>query len=198
MRGRKVGILLIAVLAVVFVAGCAKAPQAELESAKAALESARAAGADRYVPDVFKAAQDSLNAATTEIEAQNSKFAPTRNYKKALPLLDAASRLAAEAEAQVAGKKEEVKAEAQKLAGEAKAALDEAKRLVRRAPRGKEGRAAIEAIQGELNAVEASLAEVPAMIEKEDFANARDRAKAALAKTKSIIEELKQAIAKKS
>jgi hypothetical protein len=195
---KNASVLVIAILAIVFVVGCAKAPQAEVDAAKAALASAKAVEADRYVADVYKSAQDSLNAATAEIETQNSKFALTRNYKKAASLLASASTLAADAEAQTAAKKEEVKAEAETLVNNTKAALEEAKKLVKKAPRGKEGRAALEAIQGELKVVETSVAELPAVIEKGDYLTARDKAKAALDKTKSIIDELNQAIAKKA
>lgn len=198
MTVKNVSVLAIAILAIVLVAGCAKAPQAEVDAAKAALASAKAVEADRYVADIYKAAQDSLNTATAEIKTQNSKFALTRNYKKASALLASATKLAGEAQAQTAARKEEVKAEAATLLNDAKAALVDAKKLVRKAPRGKEGRAALEAIQGELKMIEASLDEVPGVIEKGDFKTAHDKAKAALDKTKSIIDELKQAIAKKA
>ncbi len=198
MKIKHVSILVISVLAVVLVAGCAKAPQAEVDAAKAALASAKAVEADRYVADVYKSAQDSLNAGTAEITAQNSKFGLARNYKKASALLASATKLAGEAEAQAAARKEEVKAEAATLLNDAKAALVDANKLVRKAPRGKEGRAALEAIRGELKMIEASLDEVPGVIEKGDFKTAHDKAKAALDKTKSIIDELNQAIARKA
>src|SRR4030042_4119823 len=97
------------VLVMAFMVGCAKPPQADLDAAKAALEAAKAVGADRYVANIFNAAQDSLNAASTEIEAQNSKFALGRNYKKAQALLAAVTRLANEAKDKTEDGKEEVK-----------------------------------------------------------------------------------------
>ncbi|MBN1895095.1 DUF4398 domain-containing protein [bacterium] len=190
--------LVAVILVMAFMAGCAKPPQADLDAAKAALEAAKAVGADRYVADVFNAAQDSLNAANTEIEAQNSKFALGRNYKKAQALLAAATRLANEAKDKTAARKEEVKAEALKLIEDVKVALKDAGKLIKRAPRGKEGRAAIDAMQAELKAVETSVAEAPALIESGDYITAHDRLQAGLAKVNSIIDELKQAIAKKA
>ena len=176
--------------------GCAKPPQAELDAAQAALDAAKAVEADRYVAGVFNAAQDSLNAAKAEIEAQKGKFALTRSYKKAAALLAAASQLAAEAKDKVAAKKEEVKTEAGKLLTDVQTALADAKKLIKRAPRGKEGRAAVEAMQTDLKAVEASIAQVPAVIEKGDFLTARDTLNANLKKVNSIIDEIKQAMAK--
>jgi len=193
---RSIFVLVVIVALTALFIGCAKPPQAEVDAAKAALEAAKAVEADRYVASAFKAAKDSLNAATAEIEVQNGKFALTRNYKKAAALLTAAVQLANDAKDKTAAKKEEVKAEATQLVTDLQTALADAKKLIKKAPRGKEGRAALEAMQEELKVVEASGAEVPAIIEKGDFLTARDTLKADLQKVNSIIDEVKQAMTK--
>lgn len=185
------------ILMLVLVSGCAKAPQQELDAAKAALETARQAEADVYLADEFKAAQDSLNAAITEIETQNSKFALTRNYNKAKNLLLAATNLANDLNSRVAAKKEEVKAQAEQLKTELETALTDAKALLKKAPKGKEGKVVLEAIQSELTAVETSLADATNLLTTGKYMAAKDKLNAALQKVNQIKDELNQAIAKK-
>jgi len=185
------------VLMLALVTGCAKAPQQELDAAKAALETARQAEADVYLADEFKAAQDSLNAALTEIETQNSKFALTRNYNKAKNLLLAATNLANDLNAKVAAKKEEVKAQAEQLVVDLQTALTEAKALLKKAPKGKEGKEVLEAIQSEINAVETSMTDATNLLNTGKFMEAKDKLTAALQKVNQIKDELNQAIAKK-
>jgi ribose 1,5-bisphosphokinase PhnN len=188
---------LFVVLALVMVIGCAKAPQQEVDAAKAALDAAKAAEADRYLPAEFNAVQDSLNAALAEIEKQNSKFALTRNYNRAKALLASVVTLANQAKDQVGPKKEEVKAQATQLSTDLQAALDEAKKLLKKAPRGKEGREALEAMTNELTTVENSMADVTTLMNNGDFLSAKDKLAAGLEKVKSIIDELKAAIEKR-
>lgn len=185
------------VLLLILVSGCAKAPQQAVDDANAALAAAKQAEADRYLANEFKAAQDSLNAALAEIETQNSKFALTRNYDKASKLLEAATALANQITSQVDAKKEEVKTEAQQMFTDLQNGLMEAKALLKKAPKGKEGREVLDAIQGELTTVENSLLEVTDLMNKGDFMSAKDKLTAGLQKVNSVKEELNQAIAKK-
>jgi len=198
MRGKTFLSLVGFLLVLGLIAGCAKAPQEKVDEAKAAVEAARAAEADRYNADLFNAAQDSLNAAMAEIEAQNSKFALTRNYDRANALLESVISNARAAQEGVMAKKEEIKAEAQNLLTGAQAALDEVKKLMARAPRGKEGREVLEQMQTELSGVEAQLAEANNALNSGDVAGARDKAKAASDKLASLKQELEDAISKKA
>ncbi len=177
--------------------GCAKAPQQEIDAAKAAVDAAKAGEADRYAADQFNAAQDSLDAAMAEVDQQNAKFALTRNYDKASQLLKSATESANAAAAAVAANKEQVKTEATDLIAQAQTAVSDAQALMKRAPRGKEGRAALEAIAADLSAVETSVAEANAALTGGDFLTARDKSKAALDKANSLKDELQQAISTK-
>lgn len=197
MKMRAILSLMLVGLMMTLIVGCAKAPQEKIDAAKAAVDAAIAAGADKYVADKMQAAQDSLNAALAEIEGQNSKFALGRNYGNAARLLDAVKSLADEATGEVAARKEEVKNEANALWTTSQTALKEAQTLLKKAPRGKEGKAALEAIQQELTALETSLNEVPNLMAGEDFITARDKMSAAMEKINSIKEELQNAIDKK-
>ncbi len=191
-------LLTLAVVVVLsLVIGCAKAPQQEVDAAKAALEAAKTAEGDRYLPDEFNAAQDTLNAALAEIETQNSKFALTRNYGKAKQLLASALNLANKVGTDVAAKKEEVKAEVTQKVTDLSTAIEESKALWKKAPRGKEGREILEAMKSDIATVETSIPAVNALVEKGDFLAAKDKVNAALAKINSIKEELTNAIAKK-
>lgn len=185
-------------LALALVTGCAKPPQQAVDAAKAALDAAQQAEANRYLANEFKAAQDSLNAALAEIEAQNSKFALTRNYDKAAKLLESATTLANNITSQVDAKKAEVKAAAEQMVVDLQTGLTEAKALLKKAPKGKEGKEVLEAIKGELTTVENSLVEVTDLMTKGDFMGAKDKLMAGMQKVNSIKEELNQAIAKKA
>jgi hypothetical protein len=180
-----------------FVVSCAKAPQEAIDAANAALQAAKTVEADRYAAAEYNAAKDSLDAATAEVEKQNSKFALFRNYGDASRMLQSAVNAANAAAAAAATNKEQVKVEAEQLVSQAQAAVAEVKKLMARAPRGKEGRAALELIQSDVNAVETQLSEAGAAMTSGDFLTARDKSKAALDKLNSIKDELMQAIGKK-
>ncbi len=186
------------VLTLALLSGCAKAPQETIDAAKAALEAAKTAEADRYLADQFNAAQDSLNAAMTEIEAQNSKFALTRNYDRAKALLESAMAAANAAKDGVAAKKEEVMAEAQNLMTQAQAAVEETKKLMAKAPKGKEGKEVLEQMQAELSGVENSVAEASNAMGSGDYLGARDKLNAAMQKANALSQELSDAISKKT
>lgn len=176
---------------------CAKMPQETVDAAKAALEAARAAEANRYVADEFNALQDTLNAAMAEIEAQNSKFALTRNYDKAKAMLESVVANAQTVAANAATAKEETRLRVQESLAQLTTLMEETKGLMGKAPRGKEGRAALEAMQDELTVVEASINEINTLVSNGDFLGAENKVNAGIAKVQSINDELKAAIAKK-
>ncbi|MFO7613352.1 MAG: hypothetical protein R6W71_01795 [Bacteroidales bacterium] len=182
-------------LAILF-AGCAKLPEAEIANAKAAVEAAKAAEADRYVPAEYQALSDSLDAAMTEVENQKSKFAMFRSYKNVTAKLNDVVVLAEPVKESAMTRKEEVKAEAQQMLAEATTMVSEVNDLIAKAPKGKEGKEALEAIKNDLALVEATLAEVSTLIENGDFLTALDKVKAATEKGNSLKMELEEVIAK--
>lgn len=190
-------IVFVAIFALLLMS-CAKAPQEKVDAAKAAIEAARAVEAHRYLPDEFNAAEDALKEALAEIEVQNGKFAFTRNYDKAAQGLDAAKSLAEAVTAKVDARKEEVKGEANALLGNLTTALEDAKKLLKRAPRGKGEKEAVQMIENDLNAVERSLTDINNQFNRGDFLGAKEKAQAGLTRVNSLINELQTAIAKKS
>jgi hypothetical protein len=197
MKTKSLLIVLLIGLVALFFTGCAKVPQEKVDAAKMAVEEAKTAEANRYLPQEFNAAQDSLNAATAEIEKQNAKFALFRNYDKAAKELDAAKMIADEAKVKTAVRKEEVKKETEGLLSEITMALEETKKLLKKAPRGKGEKAAVQMIESDLTAVEAGLGDVNNLLTSGDFLNARDKAQASLSKVNSLKTEIQTAIDKK-
>jgi hypothetical protein len=184
-------------MAIIFTS-CAKLPEVEMTNAKAAVEAAKAAEADRYVPAEYRAVQDSLNVCMTEVENQKSKFVLFRSYKKVTVRLNNVITLANTVKENAGIRKEQVKAEAQQTLAEATTLVEEVKALILKAPKGKEGKEALEAIQSDLALVEASLAEVNTLLTSGDYLTALDKVKASKDKAASLKTELEEAIARKS
>lgn len=114
---------ILTVVAFVLVSGCQKAPQAELDAARAALMQADSVEADIYVSEVYVAALDSFNAAQSEIEVEDAKSAFARDYAHAGELLAFTQQTAQDAADQVATNKEAVRLEADSLISIAQGAL---------------------------------------------------------------------------
>ncbi len=181
-------------LTILLCASCAKAPQAEIDAANAAIEQAQTVGADVYVHDGFVALQDSLNGAMVSIDAQKSKF--IKNYSTAKTQLASVTELAGDLMQQVETRKGELRLEIQNTISEVKALVESNKQLILEAPRGKEGTTALVAIKGEVDAIEASITETNTLFETGDYMATLDKAKAAREKATAINTELSGVIAK--
>ncbi len=182
---------------VVTLASCAKAPQAEIDSANAAIEAAKTAGADRYVPESFNAASEALKTAVTAVEEQNSKFALFRNYDAAKTTLASVNPLAGKAVEETTAQKAALKAEVTASLTDLGALITADKELLAKAPKGKEGKAALEAIGQEIAAVETVNTEVTAGVaNNEDILTLSGKVKPAVEKAKAINTELTDVIAK--
>jgi hypothetical protein len=185
---------LAAIAMVAFLSSCGKVPQAKVDAANAAIAAAQTAEAAVYVPVEFAAVQDSMNAINAAIEVQNSKL-----FKKFGPIevkldetLVAANKVATDAVA----KKEEVKKETETLMTEIKAVIEENGTLMKKAPRGKEGAAVLEAMKSDMATIEASVVEAQASYDKGAYMDALNKVKAAKERAVAINTELNDAIAK--
>jgi hypothetical protein len=182
---------------VVTLASCAKAPQVEIDAANVAIEAAKTAGADRYVPESFNAAAEALKTAVTAVEEQNSKFALFRNYDAAKTTLASVNTLAGKAVEETTAKKAALTAEVTAALAEIATVITSNKELLAKAPKGKEGKAAIEAIGQEIAAVETVSTEVTAgLTNNEDILTLSGKIKPAVEKAKAINTELTEVIAK--
>ncbi|MBN1340616.1 MAG: hypothetical protein JXA03_14905 [Bacteroidales bacterium] len=178
----------------ILLVSCGKIPQAEMDAAKAAIETARAAQAEIYVPEAFTAVMDSLNSAMANVESQKSKW--FKNYSSGKEKLVEVANMANALKDQAELKKAEVKAEVESLVAEVKALTEENKKLVTEAPKGKEGKAALEAMKSEISVIEAAVAETGTMMERDEIMPAQSKIRAAKDQAASLNAELKEVIAK--
>ncbi|MGD9899034.1 MAG: hypothetical protein AB7T22_07905 [Calditrichaceae bacterium] len=197
MKSKAFAISLSLIVLVGLLTSCSEAPQALIDETKASFEAANQAEVNRYLPEMYNEAQSKMDSAMTEIEAQNSKFSLMRSYSKATALLQSASETAGKSIEAVAVKKQEIQKETETLFQDLDSSIKESETLISKAPKGKEGRAALESIQNELKIVETVVNEAKTAQNGNDFLTARDKARAALDKVNSLNAELQTAIAKK-
>jgi hypothetical protein len=183
-------------LMVVLATGCAKLPQAELDAAKASLEAAKLVEANRYLATEFNVLQDSLNAATVAVEAEKSKSFLSRDYDAITEQLVKISADAEILKTNVEERKAQVRAEVQESLVALTSLIVEDKALLVKAPKGKEGKAALEAIQTDITVIEASVNEINTLVSNGDYLTAQDKVNASKAKAEAIKAELEAAIAK--
>jgi len=179
---------------VVFMAGCAKVPQMEIDNAKAAVEDARAAGADLYQQAQFGAVQDSLKVALANVEKQKSKL--FSRYGAVKVQLEGVKTLAMQVKESTLVRINEIKQEIQTTMTEVTALIEENKTLLTKAPKGKEGREALEQIKTDMTGIETSVTDAQNMLNTGDLLGTLDKIKAAKEKSMGINAELKAAIEK--
>jgi hypothetical protein len=185
---------LAAIAMVAFLASCGKVPQAKVDATNAAIAAAQTAEAAVYVPAEFTAVQDSMNAINAAIEVQKSKL-----FKKFGPIelkLDATLAAANKVATDAVAKKEEVKKEVETTIAATKAVVEENTNLMKKAPRGKEGAAVLEAMKTDMAAIETALTEAQGLYDKGTYMDALNKVKAASEKASGIKTELEDAIAK--
>lgn len=180
---------------VVVLSSCDKLPQEKVDAAVAALDSAKLAEAELYVPELFAQVKDSLASAQNTIETQKSKM--FANFDVARTQLDGVVAMAADVKVKSAERKEAVKQEIVAVIAEVGTIVAENTELIKKAPRGKEGASALEAIKADLAGVAAAIAEGQASFDGGVFIPTIDKVKAAKDKALSINAELKAAIEKK-
>ena len=181
-------------LALVFT-GCQKYPQAEVDAANAAIESTKAVQANLYVPEEFNALQDSLTTVLAAVEKEKSKL--FHNYKDEVAKLTATAEQAKVVAANAQAKKEQYKQETAAALAEITTLMEQNKEYLAKAPKGKEGKAAVEAIGQEIAAVETVSTEVAAgLTNNDDILTLSDKIKPAVEKAKAINTELTDVIAK--
>ncbi|MBN1821132.1 MAG: hypothetical protein JXR31_06665 [Prolixibacteraceae bacterium] len=187
-------IFAVVISAAFILGGCAKVPQAEVDAANAAIVNAEQAEANVYLESEYAVLLDSMNAINTEIEAGKGKlFKSFSGVKAKLAAVESqANELVKSAEAKKIAITEEVNSELEQL----NALADENAGLVEKAPKGKEGKAAIDAIKSELSVINTTVGEISQLLNDGNLLTAQSKAKAALEKSNSINAELKSVIEK--
>ena len=186
--------LLFALLVAVMVTGCGKVPQEQINAAQMAVDSVKTIGADIYNQDEFNSLQDSLKAVIAKIEIRKSKVFKSFDTEKAeLDSIIAFSKIVG---ANAETRKMEVMQEAGNTIDSLKSVMNENNELILKAPRGKEGASALEAMKAELAAIDSSMTEISSLYDQNNYMAALDKSKAALEKASAINVELKEAIEK--
>jgi hypothetical protein len=139
--------------------GCAKPPQAAIDTARASLQAARDAGAADYAQAALREAENAFSALDAEVAAQAKKFALMRSYKQTATLVASAQAAAEKAATDAVAGKERTKGEAEALLGQARTAMDEANAMLATAPAGKGSQMEIEAMKNDMQGVATSIAE---------------------------------------
>jgi hypothetical protein len=170
--------------------GCGEVPQQAIDEAKAELDAAKSAEADRYVPDMYNAANKSYQDAMAIVEKE--KEAMFSNYDEALPLLQTAKEGATNAKNAVEGAKTEVKTEVEGMLAQIPEEIKTARQLWKKAPRGKGTREALAMMKQEIDDAEASIEKVNATVESGDYLAARQQAQQLMSKVKQLQGELQK------
>jgi PBP1b-binding outer membrane lipoprotein LpoB len=191
---KKLSLVLVVLGLSLVLVGCASAPTEEVNATKAAVEAVQNDDVTTYAPESLQAAQDNLNKALSEIQTQDAKFALSRDYKAASEMLKAAKDSAEKAKNDAQANKAQAKADAEALIASLPATLEEAKKVLAKAPRGKDTRADLEAMQNDLKLAEEALTEANTLMTQEKYKDAL--AKAVKQQAAAVTEQVQAALAK--
>ncbi|MEZ4655741.1 MAG: hypothetical protein R3E12_19690 [Candidatus Eisenbacteria bacterium] len=186
-------------LVLLILIGCAKAPQAEKESATQALEAARKAEAEIYAPAAWRAAVDTVASADRELSAQQKKFALARKFDRAKTLYVEGERLAHRAEQSAGEGKEAARTEAVSLLEDLEAMTARMHELFD-SDRGRSmlsssrTRSGMEGLQTELGQIETGMAALRSALEKEAYQDALLVGRPAHDQAESVLADLEEAI----
>ena len=173
---------------------CEKAPQAEIDQVKAAVDSAKVAGAAIYQAEAFSALEDSLSSVLLKVEEESGDMLPSFDEIKAE--LETVKSNAYQVVQQTETRKVEVKQEVESIVTEVKTLVEQNKELVAKAPKGKEGKEALEQINAEIATIETSLGEVETLLGSGELLAAHDKAKVSMENATAINTELNTVMAK--
>lgn len=181
-------VLAVNMLVLFVLAGCGTQPTQDIQAAKSAVDAVAADGGEKFAAAEMKGLTGSLGAAMEEVKTQDGKF--FKNYDKAKEILVKVKSDADALKVGLAAKKEQAKNEAAAGLAAAGEAVKVAKAALGKAPKGKGAAADIEAMKGDIQGLEAALAEVQPLIDAQDYNVARDKA----ASVKSKADEVSAAV----
>lgn len=175
-------------------------PEEELNSARARLEEVREAGAETYAPEAWQAAQEALDAAEAEIDAQTEKSFVGRRYQRSRELLQVAEETAGQAVLAAEQGREQARGEAEQGLVAARTAVESARvrldELAACATKPKGFDQDLELLGGNLDGIEAELSEVDSQLAAEAWAEARTRVRAIEGELDAFRAELDEAATK--
>jgi len=183
-------LLAICVAASLSFSGCSSAPTEEINATRTAVTAAQTDDVRTYAPESLKAAEDTLAQATGEVQTQDAKFGLTRDYNAASELLKQAKDEAEKAQADAQANKAKTKTEAEVLISGLATQLDDAKKALATAPKGKDTRAELEALQNDLASAEDAASAASTSMTEEKYADALGQAKTAQEKAEGVIAQV--------
>ena len=173
---------------------CAKYPQVELDAAKASVQDVKIIGADVYAPTEFQALSDSVTKANVSADTEKAKW--FTSYKETNLILANVTNQVATVKTKTETRKAELKAETEKLLLEVDSLVKEDKALLIKSPKGKDGKAALEAINTDINVVVDAYNDTQVLLAKLNYLEADNKIKLAKDKATTIKTELETAVAK--
>jgi hypothetical protein len=185
----------VALIVAASVVGCAKPPQAEIDSAKQALSTASASqDVKTYAPESLASAREAASAMEAELTVQEEKFALTRKYDKAKQLAADAKTAADRAVSDAASAKERARNEASQLIASVRQALTDVRGMLDSMPKGKGTAADIAAIRADVDGAESQLMQADSTFASGDFLDAKAQAEAVMATVQRTKADIEQAI----
>ena len=169
-------------LVLVLLAACGTPPHKEMDQAQGAIDAARAAGADRYAPDEFRAAERSLTLANEAVSQRDYRLA-LNHALESREHAQTSARLAAETQARLRGDVERARAEITALIAQATGRLGTAEKS--RVPR----RVVTEASQA-IAATNTDVQKADAAVQAQDFSAAQAALSGAKKRISQVIERL--------
>lgn len=169
-----------------FVSGCAKVPNDEIEAANAAMGNAMQAGAEEYALEAVGSMRDLRAELDTELAVQSEKWAMTRSYDRARELAFQVTTAAEAAGADAAAAKEAVRQETSVLLEEVKVALQEVQTMLASAPTGKGTAADLAALGADLDSAVVTLGEGEAAFAEGRYLEAKTKVLAVQAGAQSV------------
>ena len=134
-----------------------------------------------------------MNSALAEVQAQEQKFALSRDYKKSAEMLKSAKDLAEKAKNDAELSKAKAKADAEAAMAALPAMVSEAEAMLAKAPKGKDTKADLEMMQNDLKLAQEASAEAQDAISGERYLDAIAKANTAKEKATGIIEQVNAA-----
>ncbi len=192
MRTRLIAALSLVTM-MVLVASCAKAPQEQVEAARASLKAAQDAEAGTYAKDAMANAEQQMAALDEEMKAQQGKFALFRSYGKTKEMAAAAQAAADSAKGAAQEGKARARDEASMAINDAKAISDSTETMLAHAPVGKGSMTDIQAMKQDMATIKMNLSEADSAFAAEQYNEAKAKADAARSAAQTIQQSITQA-----
>lgn len=189
--------LLVLPVVAVLIAGCSKPPEPEMAAAEQAAQMAQQSQAQKYAPQEWTMAQDTLNAAKAEKAAQDGRFALFRSYGKSKAMFESATALLNTAATNAKAEMERVRKETEEMLNMVRVELDSTAAMVANAPVGKDTKAEIELMKQDLTALQQTLSEAQAEFQRNNFDAARSKAQSIRDRVAAMKTQLEAAMAKR-